>query len=278
MSNCKLPIERFAFLEMLAFWKGRVRNKDIEHQFAITRQQAHKDLAKYRELHPGALIKLDKACFGFAEHASLSYSSASLDDFFLWYETGYFAQPRPLNGSCATRMALPERNTCRHVLAGLINAIEQNLRLEVEYVSLSNPEDEGRIFTPHTLVKAGSRYHVRGYCEKSAAFRDLVLSRFRGIPVVEGIAHQTVKDDSAWQTMLAVILAPDPRLTAQQQQVLAKDYQMEGGQLIIQCRAALVDYLLREMQVNTKYLDGTPEAQQLVLVNRNDIKQWLFNS
>ncbi|MGX2955041.1 hypothetical protein ACWAU3_21425 [Shewanella sp. JL219SE-S6] len=81
MSNCKLPIERFAFLEMLAFWKGRVRNKDIEHQFAITRQQAHKDLAKYRELHPGALIKLDKACFGFAEHASLSYSSASLDDF-----------------------------------------------------------------------------------------------------------------------------------------------------------------------------------------------------
>ncbi|TVL48984.1 hypothetical protein AYJ00_00750 [Shewanella algae] len=95
---------------------------------------------------------------------------------------------------------------------------------------------------------------------------------------MEGIAHQTVKDDSAWQTMLAVILAPDPRLTAQQQQVLAKDYQMEGGQLIIQCRAALVDYLLREMQVNTKYLDGTPEAQQLVLVNRNDIKQWLFNS
>ena len=34
----------------------------------------------------------------------------------------------------------------------------------------------------------------------------------------------------------------------------------------------------KEMQVNTKYLDGKPEAQQLVLVNRDDIKQWLFNS
>ncbi len=56
------------------------------------------------------------------------------------------------------------------------------------------------------------------------------------------------------------------------------DYQMENDQLHINTRAALANYLLKEMQVNTKYLDGTPEAQQLVLVNRDDIKQWLFNS
>ena len=53
---------------------------------------------------------------------------------------------------------------------------------------------------------------------------------------------------------------------------------MEEGQLHISIRAALADYLHKEMQVNTKYLYGKPEAQQLVLVNRDEIKQWLFNS
>jgi hypothetical protein len=53
---------------------------------------------------------------------------------------------------------------------------------------------------------------------------------------------------------------------------------MVNGQLKLRVRAALADYLLKQMQVNTKYLDGKPEAQQLVLVNRDDIKQWLFNS
>ena len=42
MNSTKLPRERFAFLEMLAFWMGAVRNKDLENQFGITRQQAYK--------------------------------------------------------------------------------------------------------------------------------------------------------------------------------------------------------------------------------------------
>jgi hypothetical protein len=32
------------------------------------------------------------------------------------------------------------------------------------------------------------------------------------------------------------------------------------------------------MQVNIKFHDAIPEAQQLILVNLNDIKQWLFNA
>jgi hypothetical protein len=69
-----------------------------------------------------------------------------------------------------------------------------------------------------------------------------------------------------------------PKYAPAQQEVLINDYQMTNGKLELTVRAALADYLLKEMQVNTKYLDGKPEAQQLVLVNRDDIKQWLFNS
>lgn len=278
MQSSRLPIERFAFIEMLAFWKGQVRNKDLEHQFGITRQQVHKDFALYQEQHPTTLIKLDKACFGFAPGSLPHYASTSLDSFFLWLESGRFSHASGHTALSAIRLQLPERQVSRLVVAALVSAIECGQKLDVEYVSVSNPDHGGRIFSPHALVKAGSRYHVRGYCEKSSGFRDLVLSRFMSVSELEGPASKTREQDEAWNTFVNVILAPDPRLSAIQQQVLASDYCMEGGQLIIQSRAALVDYLLKDMQVNVKYLDGTAEAQQLVLVNKNDIKQWLFDA
>lgn len=54
------------------------------------------------------------------------------------------------------------------------------------------------------------------------------------------------------------------------------DYQMKGGQLVVKTRAALAQYLIQEMQVSVKVLDGTPEAQQLVLVNMQEVRGWLF--
>ncbi len=278
MSRVKLPQERFAFIEMLAFWMGAVRNKDLEHQFGITRQQAYKDFALHQELHPGYFIKKDKACYECIDHQQPPHFSGGLEDFLIWLETGSFTLSQPLADTCASRLQLPERRISRQVVAKLVQAIHQKARVEVDYVSLSNPEHEGRTFSPHSIVKAGSRFHVRGYCEKSKGFRDLVLSRFRGIAELEGPSPHAIEQDEAWQTTVILVLSPDPRLTPAQRAVLTSDYQMENDQLHINTRAALANYLLKEMQVNTKYLDGTPEAQQLVLVNRDDIKQWLFNS
>ncbi|WP_081979821.1 WYL domain-containing protein [Dickeya chrysanthemi] len=277
-STQKPPHERLAFLEMLAFWMGEVRNKDLENQFNITRQQAYKDFVQYQNLHPNYLIKLDKACYVFVDGKQPQYFHGGLDDFLSWLETGYFVLTHPLPNACATRLELPERRISRQVIATLVKAIRQQLRVEVNYVSLSNPENEGRIFSPHSIVKAGSRFHVRGYCEKSQGFRDFVLSRFRDNAEIEGVSPHSIVQDEAWQTYVTLVLSPDPRLSPAQRDVLANDYQMENNQLRIKTRAALADYLLKEMQVNTKYLDGKPEAQQLVLVNRDDIKQWLFNS
>lgn len=278
MNSTKLAHERFAFLEMLAFWMGEVRNRDLENQFSISRQQVYKDFVQYQNLHPNYLIKLDKAHYVFADDKQPQYFYGGLDDFLAWIETGYFILASRFPNSCATRLELPERRISRQVIATLMKAIHQRLRIEVNYVSLSHPENEGRIFSPHSIIKAGSRYHVRGYCEKSQGFRDLVLSRFRENAEIEGLSPHSIVQDEAWQTYITLVLSPDPRLSPAQQDVLANDYQMQNNQLHIKTRAALADYLLKELQINTKYLDGKPEAQQLVLVNRDDIKQWFFNS
>jgi predicted DNA-binding transcriptional regulator YafY len=125
-------------------------------------------------------------------------------------------------------------------------------------------------------VNTGLRWHLRAWCEKSSEYRDFVLSRFRGEPELLEKSHHTAAQDSAWNTQVTLILQPDPRLSPAKREVLENDYQMQNGYLHITTKGCLVNYLLREMQINTKMLDGTPEAQQLVLVNQVDIKPWLF--
>lgn len=57
---------------------------------------------------------------------------------------------------------------------------------------------------------------------------------------------------------------------------LAHDYQMQNNQLIIETKAALADYLLKQMQVNTRQPQDNPQAQQLLLVNKPEVEPWLF--
>jgi predicted DNA-binding transcriptional regulator YafY len=270
--------ERLAFIEMLALWKGYVRNSDVVRQFGISRQQVYKDIGTYQSLHSDILHKCRDGSYQRDPASFLHYFDGSLDTFLHWLLTEAFYVSNQLQTNQAYSLALPARSSSPQIIATLTQAIRKQLSVEVGYVSLSNPETDGRIFSPHVFVKAGGRWHVRGYCEKSQDYRDLVLSRFRGEAVIEGTSEHTSIHDAAWNTFITIILAPDQRLTTAQQDVLINDYQMVNGQLELRVRAALADYLLKEMQVNTKYLDGKPEAQQLVLVNRDDIKQWLFNS
>ncbi|MBE0509080.1 MAG: hypothetical protein IBX50_20580, partial [Marinospirillum sp.] len=46
--------------------------------------------------------------------------------------------------------------------------------------------------------------------------------------------------------------------------------------LKITTRACLVNYLLKSLQVHRHIVESDPQAQQLVLVNKSDIQEWLF--
>jgi predicted DNA-binding transcriptional regulator YafY len=127
-------------------------------------------------------------------------------------------------------------------------------------------------------VRTGLRWHLRAYDESRSQFRDFVLSRFSGHPEILGKASHTAASDKAWNTNINLVLIPDSRFSPAQKQVIEAEYNMQNGQLTITTRAALAHYLLQEMQVNLKFHDEYPEAQQLVLANKQQIKQWLFNA
>ncbi|WP_250459457.1 WYL domain-containing protein [Microbulbifer litoralis] len=271
---------RFWLIELVAYWEGRLTTTHLREFFGISRPYASNEINRYREAYPRNLLDYrpsDRAHLPSPDF-ECHHIGTDVAEYLNWM-AGLSANSQPTHPSCSLPSLVlrhPARNVGPQLMRPLIKAIREQRRVEVDYGSIANPDREGRIIAPHTFVNTGLRWHLRAWCEKNQQYRDFVLSRFHGQPETLDKSPRDASGDTAWNTQITLILQPDMRLSPEQKTVLEHDYRMEGGQLCLQTRAALASYLLKEMQVNTKMLDGRPEAQQLVLVNFDDVKEWLF--
>ena len=163
---------------------------------------------------------------------------------------------------------VPLRHVDPQIVRGLVQAARNQLRVDVDYASLSSEIVSGRNIVPHTLIYDGIRWHVRAYCEKRGEYLDFVMSRFRGVPdLLDGSPHGR-EQDVEWNTQVEVVVIPNPYLTPEQQAIIAMDYAMQDGQLRFTRRIPLVHYALDRMQVS---YDGqhnqNPHQFPLVLKN-----------
>jgi predicted DNA-binding transcriptional regulator YafY len=271
---------RYRIIELLSYWQGLVNTTQLIQHFSVSRTQAQKYFKSYQSDYPDNLI-YDNSLKGFrpSETFTTHCISSNVDEYLDWLNNnGELTAPMHNTPFTNATLSLPVRQVLPEIMRGLISAIKYQKRLEVDYVSLANPNGEGRIIQPHIFVKTGLRWHLRAYDEKHQQFRDFVLSRFRGQPEILDNATHNAALDIAWNSNIEMIFSPDSRLSPEQKNVIEQDYQMQDGKLVTTTRAALAQYLLQDMQVNIKFHDAIPEAQQLILVNLNDIKQWLFNA
>lgn len=268
--------KRLWFIELIAWWEGKTNASALINQFAISRVQAQQDIKRYQQQAPDNL-RYCASNKGFTPTSLFQpmYINGDVIEYLNWlgqYEQ--LAEPAALPHHA---LALPARQVSAQVIRVLVSAMRQQKRVDVDYVSLSHPNHQGRNIVPHHFVKTGLRWHLRAFCEKSGEYRDFVLSRFRGEPELLSKSNHTAAEDNGWNTEINIILKPDPRLSPAQQQVIAQDYSMQHSQLTIKTRACLAQYLLQELQVNLRQPGISPEAQQLVVVNIDEVKPWLFD-
>ncbi len=273
---------RYRFIEVIALWEGRLTTRHLVQTFGIGRQQASKDINTYnRSVGPGNLV-YNKFLKGYEPSAQfVPRVTRGLSDEYLQLLANQSELHRTFSSVALPTgqtevLQPPARPVAHDVLRPLLRAAREQARIEVDYVSVNNPDREGRIIAPHTLVWTGLRWHVRGWCEKNRDFRDFVLSRFRGVPDILGPAAKTCSDDIEWNRIITLILQPDPRLTPAQQEVVATDYGMSDGCLTIKLRARLLGYLLKLLNIPSGELLDDPRAQQVVIANREDVAPWLL--
>ena len=273
---------RYRFIETIALWEGRLTTRHLCDTFGIGRQQASKDINNYlREVGVGNL-EYDKYLKGYRPTPAFEPQvTQGLADEYLHLvarnnELMNVFESLSLNMSNVEVLRHPVRDVKPDVLRPIMQAARQQKRLDCDYVSLNNPDREGRIIVPHTLVYTGLRWHVRAWCEKNQAYRDFVLSRFRDIPEIMDDSPHGADGDAEWNSRVTITIRPDPRLSAAQQEVIETDYGMQDGALRIPTRGKLVSYALNLLRIDPRAELEDPTAQQIVVENREELEPWLF--
>lgn len=273
---------RYRLIEIVAQWEGRLTTNHLCNSFGIGRQQASKDINAYiTDIAPDNL-EYDRQLRGYKPTAAFKpVLTSGIADEYLHVldrnqDISHTFEGLDLGVAHTSVLQVPTRHVEPEILRAIIQASREQRRLEIAYLSLSNPIAEERIIDPHTLVFTGLRWHVRAYCEKNRGFRDFVLSRFRGTPEIMGKALVSPEEDERWHTRINIELTPDTRLSEAQREIIAADYGMSNQQLSINTRASLVEYALQALNVDPRKIEAKPEAQQIVVKNLAEIEPWLF--
>jgi predicted transcriptional regulator len=259
--------KRFEFIYKVLGWEGQINATHIATRYKLSRQAASEILKQYRTIYPGFVeYNRSEKAFVVTEKFNESFNT-SKDKYSFSSYLSEVASPHDMsilnNNDITQDIEAPLRNINPIQVRPILRAIREKLKIDIGYISLTNPKYLDRIIQPHTLIFDGLRWHVRAFCNKNGEFRDFTLSRFNGTAVFEGKADKTVEQDSKWQVIVNVVIEADARFNQDQKYIIEKDYQMENGIKTISTRGALVQYLLRRLRVDS--FKSSPEQQQIVL-------------
>jgi len=273
---------RLAFIDFRLRWDGRINRSDLTDYFSISVPQASLDIARYIELAPQNLSYDRSSRVYLATKAFLPLSPESqpqryLNDL-LASTTGVIEPEASYIGwrPSVDSVPKPGREVQAETLAALLKAIREERGLRVVYQSMSRPEPFARVISPHAMAYDGFRWHVRAFCHSRSKFLDFVLGRIVEVANMEEVG-EVVSQDIEWQTMLTLILAPHPDLSAGKRRAIELDYGMTNGEGKLNCRLALLSYTLKRLGLNGP-LSNSPEAQQIVLKNRAELESFLLVS
>ncbi|MDB6443198.1 WYL domain-containing protein [Pseudomonas sp. 21TX0197] len=260
--------ERLGFIEHLLLLKGEASRAELMTRFGIAAAQATKDLAHYHSLAP-ANIEYDKRL---RLHVRGKGFSALFDydpQLVLTALSQCYSKGLPGKAErewpCETPHILNAPSL--QVITVLCEAIYKHLPVRMTYVSLSSGEQE-RVLVPHSLVDTGLRWHARGFDRRHLQFRDFVLTRILRVELDDSLVgfDEQVSQDKQWNRIVDLELRPHPSI--RYKQAIELDYQMQGGLLRKECRAAVVGYLLRRWNVDCSPNHSLPGPEyQLCLAN-----------
>ncbi|WP_166253136.1 helix-turn-helix transcriptional regulator [Marinobacter salicampi] len=272
---------RYRLIEIIALWEGRLTTNHICHGFGIGRQQASKDINTYlREVAPDNL-EYDRHLKGYVPSSNFrpvvtqGHSDEYLDLLARNDALSQTFESLDIGLPNSTVITIPKRLAEPAVVRAVVAATRQGRRVQAEYFSLSEPRGVRRTIEPHTLVYSDQRWHVRGWCEQHNQYRDFVLSRFRGTPqILPERSRHTVHQDEDWNRKVTIELRPDRRLSAEQQAIIANDYNMTNQRLRLDTRAALVRYVLSMVGIRPNTKDPDPLIQQVEVANPEALAPW----
>ena len=273
--------QRFTLLEATVFWSGEVSTAAVMDSFGISRVQASKDLTAYQNMCTGNIhYDKHKKRYVIAEGFTPAFMTGTAAEFLQVLKVNQnpdngFIVPLIQNLPAVEVIEPVFRKIDRAILRTVNQAIVRRREIQVRYQSMTNHLPQDYFLSPHTLVFDGLRWHIRAYSRGRGDFRDFVLSRILTAVTIGG-AVKGRDEDQSWNTYVEAVIAPHPGLTAAQRAAIEFDYAMENGELKLRMRAAVLNYFLQAIRIGPDDLQRPAKAQQIILANRDELKDFLW--
>lgn len=262
--------QRYEFIEWRAYWDGRLNRGDLEREFNISTPQASVDLRNYQEAAP------DNIEYNSSEKAYVATSRFHPRYLNLSAER-YLRQLHSLKINVASIEetwfdALPPievlptiaRGVEAYTLRALLRTIRMGGSIKINYRSLTSSRN--RVICPHSLANDGYRWHIRAWCMERKEYRDFVLGRILSVFPPEA-CDARAPEDVEWESFTKLVLVPNPGLTSDQQETIARDYKIENGELPVAMRVSLSYYFIRRYNLDLR--DGQIPAERAPLFLKN---------
>lgn len=269
---------RLEFIDYRLRWEGQLNRSDLMDVFGISVPQASLDIARYTELAPenirydrSARVYLAGERFAPAFHTGdpgrylndllgLVSGLGSKDSSFIGWVPPVAVAP------------IPTRIISAGTLVCLLGAIRTGQTVVVDYQSMSRPTPSRRVLAPHAIAFDGLRWHVRAYCFARKDFRDFVLARMLAVELGQPSSIDAASDNQ-WTTNVRLVLVPHPQLSESRRRVVELDYGMVSGEAVVECRQALLFYVLKHLGFNQP--QGSSLTKQVALKNEAELRALL---
>lgn len=277
------PQQRLPLLELLLTWEGRLNRSRVCEIFGIGQVRASQWIRELRDLHPDWMLWESKSRSYYATSdayklysaASQAQISESLSRYLSMVGLPYASALD--DGDAVAWSATPSISApSPKIFAALGQAITQKKVVEIIYVSMGEPAPHRRVISPHSLVLAGRRWHVRAYSQKNQGFRDYTLGRILEVKPLAFVAERAKSDDLAWNTKVPVRLIAHPGLSPDQAKVIQAEYFNGTSSRVETCRAALVPYFIQDVRAAMDTEIQQAPDYQIAVENKEEVAPWVF--
>ena len=278
---------RISLLTTLLTWEGRLNNARLRELFDINPIRASEWIRLLRDEKPDwmTLDSKDRSYratslvywSGRKERLSPNETAASLAAYVnLVGLPSYLPDMSDEHALCA---ACPDISPPKPEICAVVSeAVRAQRSVGITYRSMREPLPHKRTISPHSIVRAGRRWHVRAFCLESEGFRDYAFGRIVDAEILPHLAEVTKAADKAWATMVPVRLMAHPLLTLDQQDVIRFEYFGKAASRVTTCRGPLVAYYIQDVRAALDAEQQRPPDYQLAVSNIEMVRPWVFPS
>ncbi|MEP0233775.1 WYL domain-containing protein [Roseibium sp.] len=269
--------DRRAFAEHGRYWHSSIGLADLKDVIGIGRALASKVLNEYIADYPAHLF-YDKSARTYVMGDDFEDHYLSIDPPEYLAELAAIARRSAVPNSewivdlpDILTLAIPARGLPAMAVRNVLMACAQRRSLTIVYQSMSSTRPLTREIALHGIAHDGFRWHTLAYCCKDHVFQDFVLSRILDSELAE-MAEIDPGLDTDWVETITLQISAHPALSEDQKRIVELDYGMKDGTAEVAVRKCLLFYNLRRLGLDTSCDTRAPQDQQIVLVNRSEVR------